>query len=313
MITIAIDLGGTRIKLGLVAGNDCLFEKIIQAAPERGLANALAVAGDEILAALARVGTSTAQAAGIGISFPGLVDSRANRILSAPAGKYSDACGVDIAAWGRDRFSLPVVVDNDANMAMLGEWQYGAGKGCNDLVMVTLGTGIGTSVVIEGVPLRGAHFQAGCLGGHFTLDADGGQCICGNIGCVEMSASTSVLPDMIRKEEGSAASPLHTEEHPDYRMVFTHAAAGDELAARILQRSIRTWGIVLVNLVHAYDPERIIVSGGIMNADVDIISLLQDYVDTYAWTPWGKVTIVKAHRPDTAALFGAQYKVMTPA
>jgi glucokinase len=308
MISVAVDLGGSRIKLGLVAGNELLFIKILPAAPDRGLANALTMVGGEIQA-LDEIHVSTAEVSGIGISFPGLVDSRANRILSAPAGKYFDAPGIDIAAWGRDSFSLPVVVENDANMAMLGEWKYGAGKDCNNLVMVTLGTGIGTSVIIDGVPLRGAHFQAGCLGGHFTLEADGRSCICGNIGCIEMSASTSVLSDMIRSEAGTVISYLHKEKHPDYQTVFAYAAAGDELAGRILLRSIKTWGIVLVNLIHAYDPEKII--GGIMNADADIISRLQEYADRHAWTPWGKVTIVKAQRPDAAALFGVQYKLLT--
>jgi glucokinase len=104
---------------------------------------------------------------GIGFSFAGLVDSVANRILSTNQ-KYDDGPETDLVGWAREKWNWPLFALNDARMALLGEWQHGAGKGCTDLVMITLGTGIGSAVLVGEELLKGKHFQAGNLGGHFV-------------------------------------------------------------------------------------------------------------------------------------------------
>lgn len=309
MTSAAVDLGGTRIKLGLIEGSSLKYFKIIPASPENGLKNLLSKIKNEITEAANNLSLDIKDLSGIGISFPGLVNSKENKILSAPAEKYSDAASLDLKGWALKSFALPIVVENDANMALLGEWKYGAGKGCDNLVMVTLGTGIGTSVIINGEPLRGVHFQAGCLGGHFTLNANGDKCICGNNGCIEMQASKSALLKMRKDEKEITHSSLFSEKNPDFKTLFEHEKNGDALAKKILKNILKVWGITLVNLIHAYDPEKIIISGGIIGADYPIVQHLQKFVNKHAWTPWGEVKIVKALNPDSAALFGAHFKL----
>src|SRR5262249_29473232 len=141
------------------------------------------------------------------MAFPSLIDSRTGRVLAA-YGKYADAPQIDLPQWSRKTLRLPLIIENDARMALLGEWQAGAGRGCDDLVMVTLGTGIGTAALIEGIVVRGRHGQAGVLGGHLTVQQDGRQCTCGNRGCAEAEASTSVLPTLAAQSRDYIASPL---------------------------------------------------------------------------------------------------------
>src|SRR6478736_1146438 len=103
---------------------------------------------------------------------------------------------------------MPLALENDANAALAGGWQYGAGRGFQSVVLMTLGTGVGTSAVVDGVPLRGQHGQAGCLGGHVTVNIDGERCVCKNIGCVESEASTWALPTHARRDPDFATSTL---------------------------------------------------------------------------------------------------------
>src|SRR5262249_54775897 len=130
---------------------------------------------------------------GLAIGFPCIVNTSTNRVLSALK-KYEDATDIDLSAWCRDRLGLDLRIENDARLALLGEHYAGAGRGENSLVMMTLGTGIGTAAIIENRLLRGPHFHAGCLGGHLTVNHHGRLCECGNIGCAESEASRWALP-----------------------------------------------------------------------------------------------------------------------
>src|SRR5207248_2646529 len=152
-------------------------------------------------------------------AFPCLIDPATQSICST-IDKYPDATQLDLKDWTRQQFALPLLLENDANAALAGEWQRGAGRGCRSVVLMTLGTGVGTSSVIDGVPLRGQHGQAGCLGGHMTIALDGPRCVCGNIGCVETQASTWALPKLAREQPDFERSALAQEEVIDYQTVF---------------------------------------------------------------------------------------------
>lgn len=121
-----------------------------------------------------------------GGEFSGIVDAFSGRIFATPKGKYDDACTLDLPAWSQECFGLPLRIENDARMALLGERHASAAQGFDDVVMVTLGTGVGGAAMMQGRLVRGKHFQGGCLGGHLPARFDGRECICGNIGCVEM-------------------------------------------------------------------------------------------------------------------------------
>jgi glucokinase len=175
--------------------------------------------------------------------------------------------------------------------------------------MVTLGTGIGSEVLLEGKLLRGKHFQAGNLGGHFTVNHRGAICTCGNIGCMESEASTWRLPELIRNHPSYPSSSLQKETVLDYETLFRNAALKDSLAVEILEHCFSVWSAGIITMIHAYDPEIVILSGGIMKSASIILPELQERVDRYAWTPWGKVKLFEAENIDTAALYGGDYLV----
>ncbi len=303
---IALDLGGTRIKIGVTDGGRIIADSIIDAFSGGGFIPRLHAVEAEVSSLLSKSGLGANDVRGIGISIPGIVDSKEMKLLSVNE-KYSDAVGFDFKGWARKNWDLPLVIENDARAAIIGEWQYGAGKGCDNLVMVTLGTGIGGAAVVEGKVLRGKHFQAGILPGHFTINYHGHDCNCGNVGCVESEASSWRLPDLARQNPLFKSSPLSELQIVDYREVFESAEKGDKLSGELIIHSVEAWSACVINLIHAYDPELVIIGGGIMRSGSTILREISTRVHKHAWTPWGKVRIVPAEQMDFAALLGIGY------
>lgn len=306
MTILACDMGGTRIKLGLVRQGRILIRETIPAHSDRPLAEclqAVAVCGRSLCE---RAGVDLRRLGGMTIAFPSLIDVASARVLDEH-GKYSDAPGFDLRGWAASTMGLRLAVDNDARMALIGEWRCGAGRGSDNVLMITLGTGLGTSVVIEGRVLRGRHGQAGCLGGHVTVDFDGRACQCGNIGCAEAQASTSVLREMALATPGFDSSPLAKADPLDYAAVFRFASEGDPCAVELRNKSLRVWAAMCVSLVHAYDPEILVLGGGIMASGEIILPFVRDYVRKRARTPWGTVSVVASELGDAAALLGGEY------
>ena len=301
---LAGDIGGTRIKLGVVRGKRLLARAEIDARASEGLVSALERI-DRAARKMCRVcNIKWRSLAGFGLSFPGIIESRAEKILSTPAGKFDDAKNLNVPKIVKALLGLPTRICNDANAALAGEWRFGAARGCRSAVMMTLGTGIGTSVIIDSVPLRGQHGQAGCLGGHLSLNLSDHECLCGNIGCAETEASTWVLPAQARRNPDFAMSGLAQEKVLNYAVVFRAAAHGDRMATELRNRAIRVWSVSLVNLIHAYDPECAIIGGGIMQSGSAILPQLRRYVAKHAWTPWGKVKIKSAALGNDAGMLG---------
>jgi glucokinase len=301
-------MGGTRIKYGVVEDGEVLAQDMMPAHSDQGLASRLPVLADALLRLCAGSRIAPASCAGVGMSFPSLIDVRSGRVL-AEFGKYTDAMEVDIRAWSRETLRLPLAIENDARMALIGEWRAGAGRGSENVVMMTLGTGLGVSAVIEGRVLRGVHGQAGILGGHLTVNYHGAACHCGNIGCAESEASTVVLEDLARRRTDFAASALSNEPVLDYAAIFRWADAGDACAMALRDHSLRVWSANAVNLVHAFDPELIVLGGGIMASGAVIVNAVQEYVNAHAMTPWGRVRVAASELGDQAALVACEWLV----
>jgi glucokinase len=306
--TIGIDMGGTIIKIGLMKEGLLVDRVEIAAQSASGLKKQLPGLESAIDKLMKLNGLQPEEVLGIGFSFAGLVDSFQNRILSTNQ-KYDDGPETDLVGWAREKWGWPLFAMNDARMALLGEWQYGAGKGYTDIVMVTLGTGIGTAVLAGGKLLIGKHFQAGNLGGHFVVDHKGTICTCGNIGCVEAEASTWRLPSLLKEHQGFSASSMNKEKILDFKALFYHAGNNDKVANEVLDHCLSTWAAGIINMIHAFDPEMIILSGGLMKSSSIILQVLQEKIDRLAWTPWGKVKLAEAQYSDSAALYGAEYLV----
>jgi len=300
---VGIDLGGTRIKIGVVSGGVILTRKIVPADAAAGLAASLPVLEREIAGLLAVVHADERALGGIGLAFPGIVDPPGQRILSTNE-KYDDAMQVDVADWVKKRWDVPFFIDNDARMAAVGEWKYGAAKDTENMVMMTIGTGIGSSAVIEGRVLRGRHFQAGCLGGHISIRYDGRPCNCGNIGCLEAYGSTWCLASTVRAAGDYSGSVLAAEPVIDFYALFEAAGKGDPLAVRIRQECLDIWSAGVVNLIHAYDPEVVVIGGGVMSRPDEILPHITAKVRGHAWTPWGEVAIRATQLHSDAGISG---------
>jgi glucokinase len=303
MIALAIELGGTHSVAGIVQGERVIAKETVPSTGSDRLGPTLEQFASVLRKLAAKHQVAFRDCAGVSIAFCGLVDTKRARVLSTNL-KYEDAPEIDLAGWARDTFGLHLRLENDARLALLGERFAGAARGFDDVVMMTIGTGIGGAAMMEGRLLRGKHFQAGCLGGHLPMNPRGRLCSCGAAGCAESEASTFALPGLLQSFPGFEQSVLAKATPLDYRTVFEAADAGDDLAQRVVAYSIDVWSALLVGLIHAYDPEVIVVGGGVMKRAARILPALEARAAT-AWTPWGRVQIQLAQCGSDAALLGA--------
>lgn len=297
MNILAIDLGGTHATCALVEGRQILVRETVNLPPAASLADTLPILAEP----LDRLQTS-ARADAIGFGFCGLVDSRRTRIASTN-GKYIDGPTLDLSQWARDRFGLPLRLENDARLALLGEQYAGAAQGETDVFMFTLGTGIGGVAMIDGHLLRGKHDQAGVLGGHIPVSLSNRRCTCGGIGCAEAEASGWALPGIAGEWPGFASSAL-AGQPVNFQNLFACAAAGDKVSREIVAHCLRVWGAAAVAAIHSFDPELLVYGGGVMQSADAILPYIQNYVRENAWTPWGTVRVRAAQLGNDAALLG---------
>ena len=308
-----VDLGGTSIKLGLVSEHELLSSIDIPADNHQGLRPALdriaQALGDLLLQGDFSLG-------GFGFGFPGLVDCSTNRIIGSNA-KYPDAGTVNLARWTQETWGVPLALDNDARLAAIGEWKFGGGKGLGNLVVLTLGTGIGSGVVLQNRVLRGVHYRAGNLGGHVPLGALGSfrgnegqpvvRCNCGNLGCAEAYASTWALQRDLSLFPPKGYLSQYSPKTIGFKEVFLGVRERDPEAKVIAARAIEVWGALVVSFIHNFDPEAVILTGNVMGSADLILPGIQQYVDAYAWTPEHRVLVRAGVLGSKAAVWGAGY------
>ena len=305
MKSYAVDLGGTSIKVAIVIDGEIMAQDFINVTSESLQLDASLQLIETMITKLDKP-TSHLKTAGIGIAFAGLVDPVKKQIIVSN-GKYPNAERANLEKWAKDTFDLPLVLENDANAALLGEVHYGVAKGCSDVVLMILGTGVGTSAMMNRQLIRGKHYQAGCLGGHFTLNPEGPRCNCGNIGCVEAHASTWALPlrlaELERKNKCSSGVEI-----TNFKQLKEAYYQKNPLAHQLVEDCVKAWGSGLVSLIHAYDPEVIVLSGGVTYFE-ELIEPLKNWVHQHAWTPWGRVTIKQSTTPQSSVLCGLHYQI----
>ena len=172
MLALSLDMGGTHIGCAVVRDQRILASTSLETESAKGIASILPLIVQILQQLLDEAVESLAACSGLAVGFPGIIDVRTSRILSTLK-KYEDAKELDLAAWSQDTLGLPLRMENDARLALLGEQFAGSAQNVDDVVMMTLGTGIGGAAMIQGRLLRGAHAQAGCLGGHLPVDFRG--------------------------------------------------------------------------------------------------------------------------------------------
>ncbi|MGN1248932.1 MAG: ROK family protein [Candidatus Spyradocola sp.] len=263
---LSIDIGGTAAKFGLVTQDGRIVARHEASVCFDGYSTpVLETVLREAEAFVAREGAALC---GVGISATGQIDDREGVVIgtNGKIPNYQDArlCG---EAWAR--FGVPAAALNDANAAALGEWFAGRGRGCEHLLMVTLGTGVGGGIVEHGQVLGGARGIAGELG-HFTLYQDGAPCPCGKRGCFESYASTTAL---VRAAQAQFGDPTL-----DGRAVFARAEAGDEDMLALLERWIGDISAGISGLVHILGPELVLIGGGVSAQEKLLIEPLRSKV-----------------------------------
>jgi glucokinase len=261
---VGVDLGGTTVKAALVAPG---FELGGRGQEPTDLRSQRALLdGIERLVDKVRDG---ADIAGVGFGLPSQIDQRHGRVLDSTNIPLED---LDFAEEMRRRLGADVMIDNDANVACLAEWRIGAAKGSDNVVMLTLGTGVGGGLILDGRPYRGST-GAGAELGHMTIDADGPPCQghCPNRGCLEVLASaTGIMREANTLADARPAGTLREARGGgavlDARFVIEHARIGDAESLQVLETVGHNLGIGIANLVNIFNPDVVVIGGGVSAA-----------------------------------------------
>lgn len=301
---LVLDLGGSHLTCAVVQGESILARETLPAEASGKLADLLGLVAGCADRVLDDAGISRFDCAGVVLGFPGIVHACEKRVLATNK-KFSDATELDLKGWFRRKLSLPFYLENDARLALLGEHAFGAARGAEDVVMITLGTGIGGSAMLNGRLLQSRNGLAGMIGGHLPVVLDGKICSCGNRGCAESEAATAFLDQIIDQIEGADAGLFDGQAPSGFAELFDAADGGNKAAVAVLEHCMRVWSVLTVSLIHAYDPEVVVYGGSVLKRSNDILPRLQEYVNTHAWTPGRKVPLRVSKFGSDAALLGA--------
>jgi glucokinase len=294
---IGIDIGGTKTAVAAVDEYGQFHERLVfETQPERGFEVFVGLVEESVRRALKGADRAAGALCGIGIGCAGSIDAHRGTIHNAYTLPGWD--GADIVTPVRESFGVPVRLENDADAAALGEFRYGAGRGANPLVMVTLGTGIGGAALVNGQIYRGARGEHPEIG-HIPVLSDGPECYCGRNGCWESLASGTAI--------GAAGKPFG---FADSHAVFA-ALASDAKAASIVERAVKATATATWMLIHTFLPQRIILGGGIGVEHFELFAgAMREEVARATQPPKDVVEIVKAQLGADAGVVGAACLVL---
>jgi len=311
---ISLDVGGTLTKVAVVDRVGRIVQRL-QAPSAHDIARedvperVVQIVHDMLQAASLTV----EQVAGVCVGIPGVIDSRTDFIVSCP--NLTNWEGMPLAQQVQAKLGLPTFLEKDANEAALGEHWVGAGRGVDDLICFTIGTGIGTGLILRGELYRGSTGGAGETG-HIIVDKDGPICNCGNWGCLEALASARAITHKARAfvELGEPSVMLAMSDGDvqaiSAETVFKAAKAGDELAERVLAEALEYLGVGIAGIVNAFNPEMVILGGGVAAAGEQLLAPVRRIVHRRARRLLAEhVQIVLADLGSDAGVIGGAYLV----
>jgi len=307
-VVAGVDVGGTRIKVGLADSSGRLLScEVLETRRCRDAESFLETIAGEIRKQ-ANAAAASARVAAVGIGCPGRIDFASGKVVWLKS-KLEFLEGVPLAVRLRDRLGCPVVCDNDVNTILAGEMRFGAGQGYRDVAGVTVGTGIGGALVLRGCLVRGRNWAAGHFG-YMSHDPRGPRHVCGNTGIVEEHASHSgILCQLRRALEAGEASVLTESlargEEPGLREVFEAADAGDPLGRRLADRMICELGVLVANLIYALDPELVLVGGGLVTHRPGVLDAIRrEVAERLDYLPPDATEILPMALGDAAGVLG---------
>jgi glucokinase len=311
---VGVDIGGTTVVVGLVPEEGGAPRALrvrstsTLGAPDAVVGHLARIIEEVIGEGLAQVGGSRDDVIGVGIGSPGPLDLAAGVVLDAFNLGWKDFPVRDGVS---EAVGLPASLDNDANCATWGEYWQGAGKDARSLVGVTLGTGIGGGVILDGRLVHGASASAGELG-HMTIDFSGRRCKCGNYGCLEAYASGPNIAARAREgvEAGAESILLDLVEGDLERItavtVYEAILKGDAYAGEVMVETAKLLGAGIANIVNILNPEVIVIVGGVTRAGHYLFNPLRSEVRRRAFKTAERVCrIVPGALPETAGVIGA--------
>ena len=304
-LIFAADLGGTHLRAATVDHTGTIQFRFKQNTPQATDPSAIV---DAIVAAVRECEQQTSgvdQISAVSLVVPGTVNVEDGAVVKAPNLPCLD--GFRLAAALIEQLGLPTILENDANAAAVGEMWQGAAVGCKTIICVTLGTGVGGGIILDGKLWRGVDGAAAEIG-HMCVDPFGGvACTCGSRGCLEVFASATAIVRMTR--EASPRYPdsvLQRAEHLTAKAIFAAGQQGDELALEIFRRMGVYLGIGLANLINILNPEMIVIGGGVVNGWDLFAKHMHQQIEERAFPLLAaRVKIERAKCGDDAGLLGA--------
>ena len=275
---IGIDLGGTKINTVLsdLKGNVVSQYTISTEAfkGEEVVLDRIMITIDKVLE---KASKSIEEVRAIGIGSPGPLDSKKGVIITTPNLPFKNFNIVEPIS---NKYEVPTYLDNDANVAAMGEFLFGAGKGTNNMIYVTVSTGIGGGGILNGKLYRGNTYNALEIG-HMTVEPNGPRCNCGNYGCAEAVASGTAIGRQGREAlaRGEKTSLSNYENITSYE-IFKEAEKGDKVSQDIIKKSLNYLGICIANIITSFDPEMVVIGGGVTKAGDIVFNSVKDVVST---------------------------------
>jgi glucokinase len=312
---VGVDLGGTNIAAGAMTqdGSESFAMRSIPTHSTMGdeaVAERMVTLVEEVIRdTIAATDSARGDFLGVGVGAPGPLDRRHGVVLVAPNLGWKD---FPLRQRIHERLTLPTTLDNDANCATFGEWWQGAARGGTNVVGLTIGTGIGGGLILNGQLYHGSSDMAGEIG-HTTIDLNGRHCKCGNYGCLEAYASGPAIATRARevlvREEGESAIPAMVDgklADITAQIVYDAAKAGDAVANEIVRDTARYLGAGIANLLNIFNPDIVVIAGGVTAAGDALFVPLRAEVRRRAFSPAVKaVRIVPGELPGTAGVVGA--------
>ncbi|GGD79416.1 ROK family protein [Paenibacillus nasutitermitis] len=301
---VGIDLGGTKIAAALFDSNGMRLNREQMETADAQTAEEVV----ERMIGMIRSVSEGRQLAGVGLASPGAVNSKDGIVINGT--NLPEWHNVPLKRWMEAALDVEVQVVNDANAAAWGEYVQGAGKGAENMVYVTFSTGIGAGIVMDGKLLLGTHSFAGELG-HNIIDPDGPLCNCGRNGCWEVFASGTAIRDTAIKLVENQSSIITELARADgdkitSRHVFEAMRLNDPAAVQVIDRTTHYMALGLTNAIHTFNPDRIVIGGGVSKAGDLLFPALRSKTEELVMAPYrGTFDIVSAGLKDDVGLIGA--------
>lgn len=312
-ILIGIDIGGTSIKMGFIdIEGEIIHKWAIPTQKDSSGKNIVQDIRMSIVANQATLAVDDRQLVGIGIGAPGFINHRAGTVHAVNIGWTN----YPLKERMEETFDLPVWIENDANMAVLGENWRGAGNGEENVMLITLGTGVGGGVIANGHLLRGESGAASEIG-HVTVKQGGITCNCGRKGCLETIASATGMvhqaKEIVESHPQSRVAQLYRDNHTiSVKDLFNLAENGDEHSQQIIDYTTTVLAIALQNMATIINPSRILIGGGVSNAGEALLNPLKEKFMTIALPRISQPCELKiAELGNDAGIIGAAYVVLS--